>query len=265
MNKKIVFFSIIGAAIIVLGGLSPTIFAKDIKPDSVIIEVNRYYGKKSAPIYTEVSNDEAEEIKQILIQLNTAIQNSDEKAIAQYEKILNDKGIFGGSYQKFFSDSKYSQTMEKTKLAKYAKYFGSKSGDNISNFMCYFNAIGEGAMLWWLGLKVLDAIVKVIQNASNPFEAFILLLVLLPFLAITMLLTDLIPFRILAPSGAIALQNGSISSLGLMGLKRVKVGAESVGVNLSWFTGITINIPPINGKKAFLFVSGIALRVEPGT
>jgi len=255
----------IGAAIILLGGLSPSICAKDVKTDSITIEVNRYYGKKSAPIYTEVSYDEAEEIKQILIQLNYAIENNDEQAIAVYEKTLNEKGLFGDEYQKFFSNEKYSQTMEKEKLSQYTRYFGSKNGDNISNYMCYFNAIGEGLMLWWLGLSVWNAIVKAIQNVSNPLGALILLIALLPFLVLVMLLTDLIPFRILAPSGVIALKNGSISSLGLNGFKRVKVGAEAVGVNLSWFTGITVNIPPINDKKAFLFVSGIALKVESET
>ena len=77
-----------------------------------------------------------------------------------------------------------------------------------------------------------------------------------------MLLTDLIPIKILTPTGAISLQNGTISCLGLNGFQRVKVGAEAYGVNLSWFTGSTINLPPINNHKAFLFVSGIVLKAE---
>jgi hypothetical protein len=77
-----------------------------------------------------------------------------------------------------------------------------------------------------------------------------------------MLLTNLIPFRILAPNGIISIKNGSMSSLGLNGFKRATVGVDSVGVNLSWFTGITINIPPINDRKSFLFISGIAMEVK---
>lgn len=260
MKRKIVFITTIVAMLIVLGSLSPSICSKDI--ETVAIEVNRYYGKEPETIRTEVTIAEAKEIEQILINLNQAIENNDEQAISQYEAILNEKGIFGETHQKFFSNNKYYETMEKTNLAKYTKYFQNKNGDDISNYFCYFNAIGEGLMLWWLGLKVWAAIISAIQNVSNPIAAFILFLALLPFLVLTMLLTNLIPFRILAPNGVISLKNGSISSLGLKGLKSLKVGAEAVGVNLSWFTGITINIPPINDRKAFLFISGIAVEVK---
>jgi len=107
-----------------------------------------------------------------------------------------------------------------------------------------------------------EGITKIIKNASNFFEAFILLLVFLPFLVITMLFSNLIPFRILAPIGALALKNGTISCVGLNGFQKVSVGAEAYEVNLSWFTGITINILPTNNSKAFLFVSGMALKAE---
>jgi hypothetical protein len=120
-------------------------------------------------------------------------------------------------------------------------------------------------MLWWLGLAFAQAIIKAIENVSNPIGAIILLIILLPLLVLTMLLTDLIPFRIFAPTGVISVRNGTISSLGLNGFQRVKVGAEGYGVNLSGFTGITINIPPINNHKTFLFVSGFALKAEGQT
>jgi len=230
--------------------------------DTVVIEINRYYGKKSETIHKELSSTEAEQLKEILIQLNEAIENNDEATISSCQAILNEKGIFGDNHQKFFSNDKYSKTMEKTNLAKYTKYFGSNNGDNISNYMCYFNAIGEGLMLWSFGISFWEAIVNAIQNVSNPIAAFILFLALLPFLVLVMLFTNLVPFRIMAPTGLLAVANGSISSLGLGGFKRLKVGADSVGVNLSWFTGITINIPPINDRKSFLFVSGIAAEVE---
>jgi len=256
MKEKIVCIStILIATIIVLGCLSPQVYSKDI--DTVTIEVNRYYGKKST-ICTDVSIEEAEEIKQILIKLNNAIENNDEEVISECEKILNDKGIFGKNHQKFFSSNKYSEAMEQTNLVKYTKYFGAKNGDNISNYMCYFNAIcGQGLMLWWFGLKAWQSIIDAIKNVSNPIAAFILFLALLPFLVIILLLTDLLPFRIMSPSGVIALQNGSVSSLGLKGIKRLKVGEEPIEVNISWFTGITINIP-----TSFIFISGIALEVK---
>jgi hypothetical protein len=260
MKKKIVCINaIIVGMLIVLGGLSPAVCSKDI--DTVTIEVNRYYGKNSDPIYTSVSIEEAEEIKQILKNLNLAIENNDEEAIYQYEKILNDKGLFGENHQKFFSRNQYTELMEKTNLVKYPKYFGSKNGDNISNTLCYFNAIGEGLMLWWLSVQLWEGIIRTVTNASSPLAGFILFLALLPFLVMVILFTNLIPFRILAPIGIMAFRNGTISSLGLQGFKRLKVGAEGAEVNLSFFTGITINI-----ATSFLFVSGIAFGVkESGT
>jgi hypothetical protein len=128
--------------------------------------------------------------------------------------------------------------------------------------LCYVNALGEGGMLWWLGLNFVQELVDAINNVSNWFGAIILYIVLLPFILLTMLLTDLIPFRIFSPTGVIALTNGTVSARGANGTQKVTVGAEAYGVNLSGFTGITINIPPINNHKSFLFVSGFALKAE---
>ncbi len=260
MKKKIVCVNaIIIGILIILGGLSPAVCSKDI--DTVTIEVNRYYGKNSDPIYTDVTIEEAEEIKQILINLNLAIENNDEEAIHQYETILNEKGLFGENHQQFLSSNQYTELMEKTNLVKYSKYFGSTNGDNISNTLCFFNAIGEGIMLWWLGVQIWEGIIEIVTNASNPIAGLILFLALLPFLVMVILFTNLIPFRILAPIGLMAFRNGTISSLGLQGFKKLVVGEEGAEVNLSWFTGITINI-----ATSFLFVSGIAFGVkESGT
>ena len=248
--------TILVTTIIVLGSLSPSVYSKEI--DSVIVEVNRYYGRRSEPIYTEMSYEDAEELKEILLQLSIAIENNDEEAISQYEKILNEKGIFGKNHQEFFSNNEYEKTMEKTELEKFTRYFGSKNGDNVSKYMCYFNAIGrQGLMLWWYGLKVWNGIIDAIKNVSNPLAALILFIALLPFLVLILFLTGLLPFRILSPSGVIALKNGTVSSLGLNGFKRLSVGDDPVDVNVSWFTGVTINIP-----TSFIFVSGIALEVK---
>ena len=263
MKGKVVVLSTIVAILVVLGGLSPSVCSKDLEAfsnENLIIEVNRYDGKNSEPICTELTYEEAEEIKQILIQLNEAIENSDEEAISQYEEFLNEKGIFGDDYQKFYSNDEFSELMEKSKLTRYSNFFGQKNGDNISNYMCYFNAIGKGIMLFTLGLKLWEGIVRAVENASSPLAGLIILLALLPFLILVMLFTHLIPFRILMPEGAITMQSGTISSLGLMGFKKVVVDTEPVDVNLSWFTGITINLP--FSENPFLFVSGIALEVK---
>lgn len=264
MNKKIVIVSLLMALLVSLTSITPALATKNtnlitLKNDLVTIEVNRYLGKTPEQIHTTVTSAEAEQIKQDLIALYDAQQKNDHEAISKYEALLNEKGIFGNIYQKFYSNDNGMALIEKTKLPRFPS---SLAGENISNRFCYFNAIGEGLILWWLGLQVWEGIVKIITNQSSIIAALILLLIFLPLLVLTMLITNLIPFRILAPTGAMSLKNGTISCLGLNGFQRVKVGAEAYGVNLSWFTGITINIPPINNRTAFLFVSGIALKAE---
>ena len=264
MNKKIISLSILTATIILLTGFTPALASpksnlSTIKNELVTIEVNHYLGRQPTQIRTTVTASEAEEIRYYCIELFKAQERNDYQAISKYETLLNEKGIFGEHYQQFSTNTKGITILEKTNLP---DYFTNLAGDNISNRFCYINAIGEGLVMWWLALAFWQAIAKAIQNASNPITAFILLLVLLPLGITVMLLTNLIPFRILAPTGAFALKNGTISCLGLNGFQRVKVGAEGYGVNLTGFTGITLNIPPINNRTAFLFISGFALKAE---
>lgn len=264
MKKKIVILSTIVAILIILGGLSPTILSKDLEitsgNENVTMEVNRYYGEESESILTDLSYEEAEELKEILINLNEAIENNDEEAIDQYETILNEKGIFGDKYQEFFSYDTYTEMMKYVKFPGITRYLGSMNNDNISNYMCFFNAVGQGRMLFTLGLRMWEAIVRAVENASSGLAGLIILLAMLPFLVLIMLFTHLIPFRILMPIGAITMKNGTYSSLGLLGYKKLEVGVDAVDVNLSWFTGLTVNFP--FGEDPFLFVSGIALEVK---
>lgn len=263
MKRKIGFLSISIALIIILAGISPVVGSIDIEEiinnENIIVEVNRYDGKKTEPILTEVSYEEAEELKEILINLNEAIEKNDEEAISNYEKILNEKAFFGEEYQKFYSRNKFNELMEKSRLSKFTKFFESQNGDNISNSLCYFNAIGQGIILFTLGVRMWEAIVRVVENASSSLAGLILLLALFPLLVLVMLFTHLIPFRILMPQGIINMQQGRISSLGIMGFKRVIVDTEPVNVNVSWFTGLTINIP--FSEPPFVFMSGFAVQV----
>ena len=265
MKKTIVLLSLLMVALVFISAFSPALASKNtaalqtMKNDLVTIEVNQYLGRKTDRIYTKVTSAEAEQIKQELIAWHDAQQRNDHTAVTHYETLLKEKGIFGNRYQHLYANENSMTLFEKT------RYLPSPLGDtgsNISNSMCYFNALGEGIMLWWLGLQVWNAIVQTIKNVSNPLAAFILLLALLPFLVLTIVITNLIPFRILAPSGSIALQNGTISSTGAEGHKKVDVGATPCEVNLTGFTGITINILPSNTTKSFLFISGFAVKVE---
>jgi hypothetical protein len=264
MNKKIIIISVFAAIIVLLTGITPA-FASNksnlptIKNDLVTIEVNHYLGRQPEQIKTTVTASEAEEIRYYCIELFKAQERNDYQAISKYEALLKEKGIFGELPQQISINTKRMNLLEKTNLP---DCFTNMAGDNISNHLCYINVIGEGLVMWWLALAFWQAIAKAISNVSNPIAAFILLLALLPLAITVMVLTNLIPFRILAPVGSFALKNGSISCLGLNGFQRVKVGAEAYGVNLTGFTGITLNIPPRNNRSAFLFISGFTLKAE---
>ena len=265
MKKRILLFSLGAVILLILGGLSSSVVSTNLKniesTETITVEVNKYFGRKSSPILTDLSLKEADELKEILINLQIAIDENDEQAINHYETILNEKGLFGKSNQKFYSNNEVNEMMKKSGLNNFYKYFDSINGDNISNSMCYFHATGEGLMLFTIGVKIAEAILAIINNQSNFIAQIVLLIALLPFLALTVLFTHLIPFRILMPSGVINMNTGKISSLGLEGYKSLQVNNESVNVNLSWFTGITINIP--FSDNPFLFVSGLALDVRP--
>lgn len=264
MNKKIISLSLLTAVVILLAGCTPALASPEnnllaMKNDLVTIEVNHYLGRQPQQIHTTVTVGEAEQIRLYLTELYNAQERNDRAAILTYESLLNEKGIFGEQYHSISSNINGITLLEKTKFSHYVPHL---AGENISNNLCYFNAIGEGAMLWWIGLAFVQELVDAINNVSNPIGAVILYIILLPLIVLTILLTDLIPFRIFSPSGAISLRNGTISATGANGRQKVTVGEEGYGVNLSGFTGITINIPPINTHKSFLFVSGFALKAE---
>ena len=262
MDNKIISLSILSAVVILLAGCTPALASQQKNPFSVstelvTIEVNQFLGRKTDQIRTTVTASEAEQIRSYLTELYKAQQRNDRAAIATYEALLIEKGIFGEDSQNVSSNLNRISNLENL-------FSGPLPlvDENISNKLCFFNAIGEGGMLWWLGLAFIQQLVNGIKNVTNPIGAVILLIILLPFILMTMLLTDLIPFRIFSPTGLIALNNGTVSARGANGAQRVTVGNQTYGVNLSGFTGITINIPPINNHKSFLFVSGFALKAE---
>jgi hypothetical protein len=65
------------------------------------------------------------------------------------------------------------------------------------------------------------------------------------------------------PRGNVWMESGRMSTIGLNGVKRITVDNESVTVNLSFFTGLSISIPgnEESGRDPFVFASGIAIRV----
>jgi hypothetical protein len=265
MRKKIIILSTAVAVLIILSGLSSTICAKDVElstsNEKLMVEVNRYYSGIPEPIYTEITYEEAEEIKELLINLNEAMNNNDEETISYYESVLNEKGIFGNKYQEFYSNDEFNEMMKKSQLNRLMNYFPKANGDNISNSLCYFHAVGTGYMYFTLAVNMIESITRIVENASSPLAGLILLLALLPFLVLILLFTSLIPFRILMPAGILVMRQGKISSLGLGGYKNLEVvEPNTINVNVSYFTGVTLSLPI--GENPFVFISGIAADVR---
>ena len=265
MKKKICFLSVGIAILILLAGASPVIGSIDTKHlkenQNIIVEVNKYLGGKSESVLTELSYEEANELKEILIHLNTAIEENDEIAIGFYEKILNERGFFGKEYQRLFSRNSIFKSIKSYQYPSVLKQFETLNADNISNTLCFFNAIGKGVIVFPFDLAIWEAIVEIVTNASSSLAGLILFIALAPILVLVMLFTHLIPFRILMSRGVVIMNQGSVFSVGLNGVKLLKV-TEQVDVNLSWFTGITFNIPFTN--NSFCFISGFAARVYKG-
>jgi hypothetical protein len=263
--KKVIVISTLVVALIVLGGISPSICSKDIEPikisqevETVTVEVNKYYDNHET-IFTELTLEEIKQLEIVLTRLDEAIENSDEKTIQECEEILNGKGLFGNGYEEFYSKDTISEKLKSSRLSKYARHLG-QNGDDLSNLMCYFHATGQGMFFFWVELSILESILNVMQNASTLIELLVLFIALMPFYAIGMLMTHIVPFRILMPKGVCRLDAGRVTSIGLKGHKKaIPDNNESIMLNVSGFTGITISWPAEN--NSFLFVSGIAVRV----
>ena len=264
MKKKIIVLSATVCILLLLTGITPALATNNtdsftMRNTLVTIEVNHYLEKHKQQTFTTVPIEEAEEIRQYLCALYDAQERNDHAAITYYESLLTKKGILDERYQQLSLKNKEHILLGKSDIT---TSFSSLVDDNISNRLCFFNAIGEGIVAWWLALKIWEGIVRMIKNASSALVALILLLIFLPYFVLAVLFTNLIPFRIMTPIGALSLKNGTISCIGLNGRQRRTVGPEGYGVNLSWFTGLTINIPSINNRSSFLFVSGFALQAE---
>jgi hypothetical protein len=263
MNKKIFIGSLAIVFLIVSAGLTPLAASQDdieqmVNKNLVAIEVSYYQQKNPDRVQTMVSSVEAEEIKQILIALHYAIQTNDNDAMLYYENLLIKKGIIEDSYHKI-SPSKIPNSFSEN--IPRLPFLNTISDDNISNSNCYFNVIGEGTALWGIAHQFYENIIRIIRNASTVIEAFVLLLIFLPFLALAIIFSNLIPFRLFCPSGIVSVKNATVVTRGDLGEKKLDVGPDSINLNVTLFTGISINIPGLENRNSFLFITGFASQV----
>jgi hypothetical protein len=259
MKKNLVIVSCLCVTVLTLAGFTPALASKPLTAtvNTVPVEVTHYTGINQVRTVATISSADAWQIEQCLIDLYNAQQQNDQATITYCIAVLNSKGIAISPHeQSLLSPQRIIQYLGKS-------ISHSALADDISNQVCFFTAVGQGMLVGMFALRFIQAVVAAINNQTSALAKIILLLVMLPLLAVVVLLNDLIPFRILMPEGALALRNGTVFDVGLQGVKRMTANATQIGVNLSWFTGITISIPPLkNESKPFTFVSGFAAKVE---
>ena len=219
---------------------------------SVTVEVNKIGISGIKKVLTKLSYDEACKLRELLIRLDEALSAGNLRAVRKYESEINGLGIFGDGYQKIPLPMAVSST--------------AVEDDNISNTLCYFHAAGRGTIYFTFTLKLVEMIKQAVKNATSLIGALAVIIAMIAIFAPIIILTYIVPFRIAMPVGMVRVENGSVSSFGTRGYKKVEVKEnETFDVNISWFTGITINIPfhsQDNESGNFLFVSGFALSVE---
>jgi hypothetical protein len=226
----------------------------------VPIEVTKYFGSSPVTTQTMVSPAAADEIRVLASELSSALDRRDMSAAVVCVHALQGYGIsFGPQYLPLMNlQGIFSHTMA---IALHPASAGPD--ENLSNSACILNAHGEGMLLGPITENFIKQISEVLSNASGVIEALVLLIILLPLIVTVILFNALIPLRLMMSHGVLALANGTISTRGAQGHKIKQVsGAEHAQVNVTLFTGITLNILPFNNRKPFCLISGFAAKTE---
>ena len=258
MKKIVTILGIIFAVLLILPTVNPIVNSENIETQNkILIEIKNYKKFSVDSNYVEMTIQEAEELKQMLIKLDEAIQNKDLQKIDQYEKILSKKGLLQNNQKLYYNSD------EKPFLSKLSNFDRLNSEENISNTLCYFQAAGKGLVVYTIGhLLLIPTIILTSLFGNEIWPIF-----LYPYLLI-LFLTHRIPIRIGLPIAAINMANGTISARGLKGYQTVSVNdtSSSHQVTIMGFTGITIHLPGINKTESdlegYMFISGFTISAK---
>ena len=228
--------------IIVIASIFPSIVYAEILDESteyVTVNTQIYINGNVKNIYAKLDKEKLEELQKHLIKLHDFIDRRDKEDILSEIMFLKNEGLLEGNPIEIYnliSQRDY-------------QYFPNEIPveGNISNYLCYVNAVGDGLMLFTIG-HILYLLAK--NGFVLPGVIYVLIL----------MLTHIIPFRILLPIGAIDINSGSISILGLNGYMHLTTTDKTIVLSLIGFTGLVINFP-VNTDLVFLFVSGFSLIV----
>lgn len=229
--------------------------------EKITIEINNYLNNKQEKTFKELNIKEAEELKEYLTNLDQAIKNQDENEIKKYEDFINKKELLGEEKLQTYSKTNTQIILNKIQNFPYTyklkNLLQTNSSSNISNSMCFFNAVGTGTLFFTIGVMLLAPTVALVNLFGGD-----ILKILVPIYLLIMLFTHIIPFRIMLPAGILLIDEGNASATGLMGSQKMQI-IYGTQITLGGFTGITISIPFTDDSQSdlsgFLFVSGFSL------
>jgi hypothetical protein len=259
IKKQAILLCIVSSVILLLSSCIPTVYSHQIEKDqkNIIIETTLYTDQGPITKHTTMTVQEALKIKQLLINLNQAIEIEDTNLIKFYTQQLQSAGLLEKQHLDFLPNE--NQYLAETDLFHHQHLLSSNT--TLSNALCYLHAVGEGFILFSIGLLLTPLIIALIIN-------------LLPLLGVIMLIclgilliTHAIPIRFFMPFGLVQMKKGTVSTLGLAGYQQKTLEAEeSLTLGVAGFTGITINLPPLQeDSDGFLFVSGISILTHGKT
>ena len=243
---------ILAAILLIVPQFSPVALSDTIEK-TIEIQTHFYNNHNVETISTILPVHEAEEIKDILLELNRAIEQRNEEAIRNYETLLQKKGILREKPRTHFSQDCIPRVQ-----TRFQNLFSNLLNENISNSMCYVNVVGSGFMYFTIGIILGILMVFLLSIFGED-----ILTLLLPLYIGVALVTHIIPFRPFLPIGIIAMDNGTITTVGTQGTQNMELHNQSAQVILTGFAGLTINIP-FGEQEGFLYVSGFALAIKAG-
>lgn len=260
MKKKILIVSIFAAVIIAVASFTPAVCAEDLEITKMVTIKTTYYKFfEKEEIIKEVTEEESEQIMDILEQYRQSLIKGDKQLIEKSESLLVDKGIILEKHKTINKKDIVNKILEK-----YKSNIPKKSPSLVDeNRMCTVNARGKGNLSYMFddafdSLAAAGLILLLLCAILPPLAPLIglpALFLLFSGLA-GLFLTHLVPFRILYPKLYMTLNSGDCSINGLNGSQQFPAPVTAI---FSWFSGLTVNF---YSNDPDVFLLGFAFRSE---
>lgn len=259
MKKKVVLLSVICIGVLLLASVSSAVVVKPSKNNMVPVEMTWYDKRHPRTDISFVAEDTILDIQQCLTELSEAYASGDWEHVRSLESSLQEYGLLDTGLHRLPVPLGTEQLLQNPGIA---QFFKEPLEDNISNSMCLFTALGDGILLGGFSYAIIESLFEVLRNQTRVISFLVLLLLFLPIIALCVVVNVFIPIRFLMKSGFFTMRNGTVSTIGAMGSKKMTVGADPVEANVSGFTGLSLTIPKTNLTKGFCFICGFAMKIE---